>query len=61
MIYSLKNIEVQDAFVKLKEQIKCYLDVPNMYRLGKEILAGTNFLYFTNEQRAVFCYLEVLL
>ena len=59
MIYSLKNIEVQDAFVKLKEQIKCYLDVPAMYRLGKEILASTNFRYFTNEQRAVFCYLEV--
>eukprot|EP01135_Chromosphaera_perkinsii_P011002 Nk52_evm36s2309 gene=Nk52_evmTU36s2309 len=62
-IYSLPNIEVQDAFLKLKEQAKCYFKCNKDLKTGLDIINSTNLSYFVPKQKAEFfalqgCFLE---
>ena len=51
-INNLPNIEIQDAFVKLYQQLKCYLKQPKFYQLGLETIKTTNLDYFSLIQKA---------
>eukprot|EP01114_Cavostelium_apophysatum_P014185 TRINITY_DN3613_c0_g1_i5.p1 TRINITY_DN3613_c0_g1~~TRINITY_DN3613_c0_g1_i5.p1 ORF type:complete len:3612 (+),score=1106.25 TRINITY_DN3613_c0_g1_i5:200-11035(+) len=57
-IYTLPNIEIQDAFVKLQEQVKCYFQLPAHYRTGLDIINSTNLDYFAPQQKAEFFQLK---
>lgn len=69
-IYTLPNIEIQDAFLKLSEQAKCYLlsarmasDTSNPISVheltsGLEIINATNLSYFGSSQKAEFFSLK---
>lgn len=55
-IYTLPNIEIQDAFKKLREQVKCYLtsNIQSDLITGLEIINATNLGYFVANQKAEF-------
>eukprot|EP00158_Paraphelidium_tribonemae_P010007 Partr_v1_DN29030_c0_g2_i1_m58788 putative Transformation transcription domain-associated protein len=53
-IYTLPNIEIQDAFLKLREQAKCQLDMNVDVEAGLEVINTTNLGYFQPVQRAEF-------
>lgn len=55
-IYTLPNIEIQDAFKKLREQVKCHLQSGTAADLatGLEIINSTNLGYFVAAQKAEF-------
>jgi len=57
-IYTLPNIEIQDAFVKLREQVQCYFQLPSHYRTGLDIINSTNLDYFGPQQKAEFFQLK---
>eukprot|EP01087_Luapelamoeba_hula_P021045 TRINITY_DN7293_c0_g1_i1.p1 TRINITY_DN7293_c0_g1~~TRINITY_DN7293_c0_g1_i1.p1 ORF type:complete len:1163 (-),score=108.11 TRINITY_DN7293_c0_g1_i1:76-3108(-) len=57
-IIYLPNIEIQDAFVKLREQVKCYFQMPAHYRTGLDIINSTNLDFFGNAQKAEFFQLK---
>jgi transformation/transcription domain-associated protein len=57
-ILSLPNIEIQDAFVKLREQVKCYLHVENGYKTGLDIINSTKLDFFQPQQSAEFFRLK---
>ncbi len=58
-IYTLPNIEIPDAFVKLREQVKCYFQLPTThYRTGLDIINSTNLDYFGPQQKAEFFQLK---
>ena len=71
-IYTLPNIEIQDAFLKLREQAKCYLSYHstsliteslnvvalNELASGLEIINATNLNYFNTVQKADFFTLK---
>ncbi|KAK9459333.1 uncharacterized protein V1516DRAFT_508906 [Lipomyces oligophaga] len=59
-IYSLPNIEIQEAFLKLCEQAKCHYQNPNELRTGLEVISNTNLIYFTKEQKAEFFTLKAM-
>ncbi|EGG23993.1 protein kinase [Cavenderia fasciculata] len=52
------QIEVQDIFLNLKEQIKCYLQLPTHYETGISIINGTNLDYFMPLQKSEFFQLK---
>lgn len=58
IIYNLPNIEIQEAFLKLREQAKCYYKNPNEYQTGLDVINNTNLAYFTNVQKAEFLTLK---
>ncbi|KNE58153.1 hypothetical protein AMAG_04968 [Allomyces macrogynus ATCC 38327] len=53
-IYALPNIEIQEAFLKLREQAKCYLSNPEDYKTGLDVITNTNLVYFNPQQKAEF-------
>jgi transformation/transcription domain-associated protein len=53
-IYTLPNIEIQEAFYKLREQAKCHKDVLGEYSAALDVINNTNLVYFTNSQKAEF-------
>jgi transformation/transcription domain-associated protein len=53
-IYTLPNIEIQEAFFKLREQAKCHKDVLGEYSAGLDVINNTNLLYFNPTQKAEF-------
>ena len=53
-IYTLPNIEIQEAFYKLREQAKCHKDVMLEYSAALDVINNTNLLYFTSGQKAEF-------
>eukprot|EP00033_Pygsuia_biforma_P005694 GCRY01006292.1.p1 GENE.GCRY01006292.1~~GCRY01006292.1.p1 ORF type:complete len:1235 (-),score=75.14 GCRY01006292.1:103-3807(-) len=53
-IHDLPNIEVQDAFVKLKEQAMCYGDIQGAELFGLDIINKTNLDYYPVYQKAEF-------
>ncbi|KAI8897674.1 hypothetical protein BC833DRAFT_539959 [Globomyces pollinis-pini] len=53
-IYTLPNIEIQEAFYKLREQAKLHKNVLGEYSAGLDVINQTNFTYFSNAQRAEF-------
>ncbi|KAF5100851.1 hypothetical protein D0Z00_001120 [Geotrichum galactomycetum] len=57
-IYSLPNIEIQEAFLKLREQAKCYYQNPNEYQTGLDVISNTNLIYFVSQQKAEFFTLK---
>lgn len=52
-IYTLPNIEIQEAFIKLSEQAKCHYSV-NDLAAGLDVINNTNLLYFNARQKAEF-------
>ncbi|KAJ3224028.1 hypothetical protein HK099_000354 [Clydaea vesicula] len=57
-IYTLPNIEIQEAFYKLREQAKCYAMNPCEWPSGLDVVNNTNLMYFIVNQRAEFFSLK---
>ncbi|KAG9303929.1 hypothetical protein G9A89_005839 [Geosiphon pyriformis] len=53
-IYSLPNIEIQEAFLKLREQAKCHYHNPGEVTLALDVINNTNLNYFGPQQKAEF-------
>lgn len=61
-IYTLPNIEISEAFLKLREQARCHYQNPNNNELsaGLEVINNTNLMYFSQTQKAEFYTLKGL-
>lgn len=57
-IYTLPNIEIQEAFLKLREQAKCHYQSPNELVQGLEVINNTNLMFFAAPQKAEFFTLK---
>jgi transformation/transcription domain-associated protein len=57
-IYTLPNIEIPEAFYKLREQAKCYFQYPSEYSTGLDVINNTNLRYFSPSQKAEFFTLK---
>ncbi|KAF8309342.1 hypothetical protein DL93DRAFT_2085770 [Clavulina sp. PMI_390] len=57
-IYTLPNIEISEAFLKLREQARCHYQVPAELPAGLEVINNTNLMYFTTPQKAEFFTLK---
>ncbi|KAJ1826813.1 transcription-associated protein 1, partial [Coemansia sp. RSA 2599] len=57
-IYTLPNIEIQEAFLKLREQAKCYYHRPDELQSGLDVISNTNLMYFSLTQKAEFFTLK---
>ena len=57
-IYTLPNIEIQEAFLKLREQAKCHYQNPAELSSGLEVINNTNLMYFNAGQKAEFFTLK---
>ncbi|KAG9317678.1 hypothetical protein JVU11DRAFT_1890 [Chiua virens] len=57
-IYTLPNIEISEAFLKLREQARCHYQKPNDLPAGLEVINNTNLMYFSNAQKAEFFTLK---
>ncbi|KAJ8604234.1 hypothetical protein MRB53_041886 [Persea americana] len=57
-IYTLPNIEIQEAFLKLREQAKCHYQNPAELGMGLEVISNTNLMYFGTQQKAEFFTLK---
>jgi transformation/transcription domain-associated protein len=59
-IYTLPNIEISEAFLKLREQAKCHYQStnPNELTSGLEVINNTNLMYFSQMQKAEFYTLK---
>ncbi len=57
-IYTLPNIEIQEAFLKLREQAKCHYQNPNELTSGLDVINNTNLSYFSAQQKAEFFTLK---
>lgn len=57
-IYTLPNIEIQEAFLKLREQAKCHYQNPKELQNGLEVINNTNLNYFSPSQKAEFYTLK---
>lgn len=57
-IYTLPNIEISEAFLKLREQARCHYQNPNELQAGLDVINNTNLIYFSNSQKAEFYTLK---
>jgi transformation/transcription domain-associated protein len=57
-IYTLPNIEIQEAFLKLREQAKCHYQNRSELNSGLDVINNTNLNYFTQQQKAEFYTLK---
>ncbi|KAI9822659.1 MAG: hypothetical protein M1827_000378 [Pycnora praestabilis] len=57
-IYTLPNIEIQEAFLKLREQAKCHYQNRSELNNGLDVINNTNLNYFGNQQKAEFFTLK---
>lgn len=57
-IYTLPNIEIQEAFLKLREQAKCHYQNPEELSSGLDVINNTNLNYFSAPQKAEFYTLK---
>lgn len=57
-IYTLPNIEINEAFLQLREQAKCYYEKPNQVTAGLDVITNTNLSYFNLQQKAEFFTLK---
>lgn len=57
-IYTLPNIEIQEAFLKLREQAKCHYQNPLEIQTGLDVIMNTNLNYFGQQQKAEFFTLK---
>lgn len=57
-IYTLPNIEIQEAFLKLREQAKCHYQNDSELQTGLDVINNTNLNYFGQQQKAEFYTLK---
>lgn len=57
-IYNLPNIEISEAFLKLREQAMCFYQKPEKYAEGLDSISTTNLMYFAPAQKAEFLTLK---
>ena len=57
-IYTLPNIEIQEAFLKLREQAKCHYQNKAELSNGLDVINNTNLNYFSQQQKAEFFTLK---
>ncbi|GJE84852.1 phosphatidylinositol kinase family protein [Phanerochaete sordida] len=57
-IYTLPNIEISEAFLKLREQARCHYQKPGELSQGLEVINNTNLMYFSQPQKAEFYMLK---
>ncbi|QPG74496.1 hypothetical protein FOA43_001826 [Brettanomyces nanus] len=57
-IYTLPNIEIQEAFLKLREQAKCHYENQAELNTGLDVISNTNLVYFAAQQKAEFITLK---
>ncbi|AEO62746.1 TRA1-like protein [Thermothielavioides terrestris NRRL 8126] len=57
-IYTLPNIEIQEAFLKLREQARCHYQNPEELSSGLDVINNTNLNYFSAPQKAEFYTLK---
>jgi transformation/transcription domain-associated protein len=57
-IYTLPNIEIQEAFLKLREQAKCHYQNKSELNSGLDVINNTNLNYFGSQQKAEFFTLK---
>ena len=57
-IYTLPNIEIQEAFLKLREQAKCHYANKGELNNGLDVINNTNLNYFGQQQKAEFYTLK---
>ena len=57
-IYTLPNIEIQEAFLKLREQAKCHYQNKAELSSGLDVINNTNLSYFGAQQKAEFYTLK---
>ncbi|KAG7193884.1 uncharacterized protein KQ657_005082 [Scheffersomyces spartinae] len=57
-IYQLPNIEIQEAFLKLKEQVKCHYQNASELSTGLDVISSTNMVFFATQQKAEFFTLK---
>ncbi|KAF2841297.1 hypothetical protein M501DRAFT_1000466 [Patellaria atrata CBS 101060] len=57
-IYTLPNIEIQEAFLKLREQAKCHYRNRSELQSGLDVINNTNLNYFGAQQKAEFYTLK---
>ncbi|TAQ89061.1 hypothetical protein B7494_g2646 [Chlorociboria aeruginascens] len=57
-IYTLPNIEIQEAFLKLREQAKCHYQNVKELTTGLDVINNTNLNYFGANQKAEFYTLK---
>lgn len=57
-IYQLPNIEIHEAFLKLKEQVKCHYHNSAELNTGLDVISNTNLVFFTTQQKAEFFTLK---
>jgi len=57
-IYTLPNIEIQEAFLKLREQAKCHYQNKAELNNGLDVINNTNLNYFGANQKAEFYTLK---
>ncbi|KAI9001012.1 atypical/PIKK/TRRAP protein kinase [Trametes punicea] len=57
-IYTLPNIEISEAFLKLREQARCHYQKPGDLQAGLEVINNTNLMYFSSSQKAEFYTLK---
>lgn len=57
-IYALPNIEISEAFLKLREQALCFFQKPDKFNDGLENISTTNLMYFAANQKAEFLTLK---
>ncbi|KAL5487751.1 TRA1 [Sanghuangporus weigelae] len=57
-IYELPNIEISEAFLKLREEARCRLQIPERMVDGLNLINSTNLVYFSTPQKAEFYTLK---
>ena len=57
-IYTLPNIEIQEAFLKLREQAKCHYQNRSELSSGLDVINNTNLNYFGQQQKGEFFTLK---
>lgn len=57
-IYTLPNIEIQEAFLKLREQAKCHYQNKSELNSGLDVINNTNLNFFGPQQKAEFYTLK---
>ncbi|KAK2466244.1 hypothetical protein APHAL10511_001886, partial [Amanita phalloides] len=59
-IYTLPNIEISEAFLKLREQARCHYQKPNDLQAGLEVINNTNLMFFSGQQKAEFYTMKAM-
>lgn len=59
-IYTLPNIEISEAFLKLREQAKCHYQKPTDLNVGLDVINNTNLMFFSATQKAEFHTLKAM-